>query len=76
MANVRPWVDTRRPEREVPVMTSANVTRRDELMEQKLEQIERDPVAYYARARKAAYREEMRKALIPWRDHRRKSASA
>lgn len=57
-------------------MTSANVTRRDELMERKLEQIERDPVAYYARARKAAYREEIRKALIPWRNHRRKSASA
>lgn len=57
-------------------MTSANVTRRDELMEQKLEQIERDPVGYYARARKAAYRDEMRKALIPWRDRRRKSASA
>jgi len=67
---------TLRHEREVPVMTTPNVTRRGAMMEQKLEQIERDPVTYYARARKAAYREEMRKALMPWRDRRRKSASA
>lgn len=67
---------TLRQEREVPVMTTSNVTRRGAMMEQKLEQIERDPVTYYARARKAAYRDEIRKALMPWRDRRRKSASA
>ena len=67
---------TLRHEREVPVMTTPNVTRRGKMMERKLEAIERDPVTYYARARKAAYRDEMRKALMPWRARRRKSASA
>lgn len=67
---------TLRHEREVLVMTTPNVTRRGAMMERKLEQIERDPVTYYANARKAAYRDELRKALMPWRDRRRKSASA
>ncbi len=67
---------TLRHEKEVSVVTTPNVTRRGEMMERKLEQIERDPVTYYARAREAAYREEMRKALRPWRARRRKSASA
>lgn len=39
----------------------------DRQMAAKLERITEDPEAYYAAARKAAYRYEMRRALMPWR---------
>lgn len=57
-------------------MTTRKLTRREAMMEEKLKQIERDPVAYYARVREAAYRDELRKALLPWTNRRRRRPSS
>lgn len=43
------------------------MTEHDWQMAAKLERITNDPEAYYATARKAAYRDEMGRARMPWR---------
>lgn len=48
-------------------LTVSRMTKHDQEMAEKLERIIRDPEAYYAAARKVAYRDEMRRALMPWR---------
>lgn len=46
----------------------------DRQMAAKLERIKQDPEAYYAAARKDAYRDEARRALLPWWKNRPRSA--
>ena len=50
--------------------TTSTQTEHDQKMAVKLERITADPEAYYAEARKAAYRDELRRALMPWRKPR------
>lgn len=45
---------------------TSSATEYDLVMAKKLERIKRDPEAYYAEARKGAYRDELRRALMPW----------
>lgn len=47
--------------------STSTTTEHDRKMAGKLERITKDPEAYYAEARKAAYRDELRRALMPWR---------
>lgn len=53
---------------------TSTMTEHDRQMATKLERITTDPEAYYEAARKAAYREELRRALLPWRKTRARSA--
>ena len=53
---------------------TSTMTEHDRQMAAKLERITRDPEAYYAAARKAAYRDELRRALVPWRKNHPRSA--
>lgn len=48
----------------------STMTEHERQMATKLECITRDPEAYYATARKAAYRDELRRALMPWQKNR------
>lgn len=52
---------------EHPKKPPSTMTEHERRMAAKLKRIIRDPEAYYAAARKAAYRDEMRRALMPWR---------
>lgn len=47
--------------------TATKMTEHDREMAEKLERIVEDPEAYYAEARRVAYRDEFRRALMPWR---------
>ena len=54
--------------------STSTMTEHERQMATKLERITRDPEGYYATARKAAYRDELRRALMPWQKHRPRSA--
>ncbi|WP_240371948.1 hypothetical protein [Brevibacterium zhoupengii] len=56
--------------------STSTMTEHDRQMAAKLERIISDPEGYYATARKAAYRDELRRALMPWRKHRPHSNSS
>lgn len=53
--------------------STSTMTEHDQRMAAKLELIIKDPEGYYAAARRAAYRDELRRALMPWQKHRPRS---
>lgn len=54
--------------------STSTMTEHERQMASKLERITSDPEGYYATARKAVYREELRRAFMPWQRHRPRSA--
>ncbi|WP_193117361.1 hypothetical protein [Brachybacterium tyrofermentans] len=54
--------------------STSTMTEHEREMAAKLERIITDPEGYYATARKAAYRDELRRALMPWRKSHPRSA--